>query len=113
MGRRPCMCLAQLKHLLPFGPVAGAACCRAGGHYQGGAGRVVTRRSEWVLPRRGPGGCSRGGASGFEASRGGFYRGGLLLLIVLSLALRPFCESYEERAFGVSNTINIITYIDV
>ena len=25
MGRRPCMWLAQLVHLLPFGPVAGAA----------------------------------------------------------------------------------------
>ena len=43
---------------------AGAAWCRAGGHYQ-----------------RGP---------------GGRYRGGLLLMIVLSLALRPFCESYGD-----------------
>ena len=54
------MCLAQLKHLLPFGPVAGEACCPAGGHYQGGGGaggneaiRVVLRRPGWVLPRRG------------------------------------------------------------
>ena len=60
MGRRPCMCLAQLKHVLLFRPVAFAACCRAGEHYQGwgGAGgneavRVVPRRAGWVLLRRG------------------------------------------------------------
>ena len=62
---------AMLIHLLPFGPVAGAACCLAGGHYQGGwyrggvggteAGRVgapeegrvgSTEAGRWVLPRR-------------------------------------------------------------
>ena len=43
----------------------------------------------------------------------GFCRSGLLLMIVLSLALRPFCESYGERSFSVSNIINIITYTDV
>ena len=105
MGRRPCMRLAQLKHLLPFGPVAGRK-----GTTKAGAGRVVTRRSGWY--RGDPGGCSRGGASGFEAGRSGFYRGGLLLIIVLSLALKLFCESYGERSFSVSNTINIITYTD-
>ena len=46
------MCLAQLKHLLPFGPVVGSGCCRAVGTTKAGAGRVVTRWSEWVLPRR-------------------------------------------------------------
>ena len=51
MDRRRCMCLPMLVHLLPFGPVAGAACCRAGGHYQGG----------WY----------RGGVDGTEAGRVG------------------------------------------
>ena len=67
MGRRPCMCLTQLKHLLPFGPVAGAACCRAGGHYLGGGG-AGGNEAVRVIPRR-AGGCSRGGASGFKAGR--------------------------------------------
>ena len=53
MGRRPCKCLAQLKHLLPFGPVAGAACSRAGR----------------ALPRR-------GGAGGNEAVRVGTTEAG-------------------------------------
>ena len=44
-----------------------------------------------------------------DAGRGEFYRGGLLLMIVLSLVLRPFCEIYG-MSFSVSNTINIITY---
>ena len=86
MDRRPFMCLPMLIHLLPFGPVADAACCRAGGHYQGGPGERY---------RGGPGGFYRGGPGGFyRGGPGGFYRGGLLLMIVLSLALRPFCESY-------------------
>ena len=44
------------------------------------AGCVLPRRAGWVLPKQ----------------AGGFYRGGLLLMIVLSLALRPFCESYGD-----------------
>ena len=53
MVRCLCMCLAHLKHLLPFGPVAGAACCRAGGHYQGGCNPGGTEAGRVGAPEAG------------------------------------------------------------
>ena len=105
MDRRPFMCLPMLVHLLPFGPVAGAACCRAGRAQprRGGAGgneAVPIGTTEagdgWRSRGRRVDSTEAGRVGSTEVGRGGFYRGGLLLMIVLSLALRPFFESYGD-----------------
>ena len=57
MDRRPY--LTVLKHLLLFGPVVGAGCCRARGQYKGGGGA----------------GGNDGGPGDAEAGRGGCSRG--------------------------------------
>ena len=91
-------------HLLLCGSVAGAACCRTGGRYRGGPGGLY-RVGPGGRYQDGPGGFYRGGPGGrYQDGPGGFYRGGPsgryrggpLLMIVLSLALRPFCESYGD-----------------
>ena len=74
MGRRPCMCLAQLMPLLPFGPIAGAAGFRAGRALPRlGAGQVVTKRSGRVgTPEAGRVGSAEAGRVGStEAGRVG------------------------------------------
>ena len=78
MGRCPCLCLALLKHLLPFGPVVCAGCCRAGGHYHGGDRAGGNEGSGWY--RAGVGAPEAGQVGSKRA--GGYYRGGLLLMIL-------------------------------
>ena len=80
MGRCPCLCLALLKHLLPFGPVVGAGCCRAGGHYQSG-GEAGGNEGVRVVPRRAGVGAPEAGQVGSKRA-GGYNRGGLLLMIL-------------------------------
>ena len=96
MDRRPCLTL--LKHLLLFGPVVGAGCCRARGQYKGGGGtggndgvRVVPRRAVVGGPGAGQVGSERAGV---------FYRGaqGERLSSVLSVALGPFfADRHRDR----------------
>ena len=100
----------MLIHLLSFGHVDTGR----GGHNQGGAERVVTTQSVWY--RGGPGGCSPGGPSGFEAGRWVLPKRSALNDSSVTCPEALSDGHAKERVLcylSVSNTINIITYTDV
>ena len=90
-------------------PVAGRTLPRRG---RGGAGGNEAVR---VVPWRAGVGAPEAGQVGSKRA-GWFYRGGLLLMIVLSLARRHVANVTGKGVLcyiSVSNTIIIITYTDV